>query len=277
MLEPGLGASSIGWSLVRAGAVGLTEVISYDRAGLGTAPPLPGPRDLTALADGLAEVVVGGGRPAVLVGHSLGATIARQLAATRPELVAGLLLIDPIPEKWVLRHGRWALPFGALSYRAMELLARSGLMDTAMALPVLRGVTRSSTSPLAAFSVAERDALAAEMRNPVSHRTAGREFTGLLRSRAALRALADNPASPVPLTVISAGRTQPLFGWLRRDATAWHARLVAATPGARHLVIADAGHFLPRYQPAIVTAAIAELLGRATSPNVEMPGIRPNV
>lgn len=264
LLEPGLGASSVGWSRVRRQVADLTRVITYDRAGLGMSPSGNDRRGLDELVTDLAHVIHdhGGHRPVILVGHSLGATLARHLTATRPELVTGLVLIDPIPERWALRHGAWAVPFGLASYGALEFTARLGLMDRVMALPVLRGVTRSSTSPLAAFTNAERDALAAEMRNPTSHRTARREFTGLLASRAALRALASNPAITAPVTIISAGRTHALAAHLRRAATAWHAQLVAVSPDARHVVVADGDHFLPRYQPEIVTAAVADLLDR---------------
>jgi len=44
---------------------------------------------LTALLDG------GGGEPAVVVGHSFGGAIALNLAAARPDLVSGLVLLDP--------------------------------------------------------------------------------------------------------------------------------------------------------------------------------------
>jgi pimeloyl-ACP methyl ester carboxylesterase len=262
VLEPGLGASSVGWSRLHTRVAELTRVISYDRAGLGMTAPAPGRRDLTALAADLAKVIgmVGGG-PAMIVGHSLGGTIARQLALTRPDLVAGLVLIDPIPDHWVLRHAYWAGPPGALLYLAMQATARIGLVDRLTALPLGRAIVRSSTSPLAALTEEERDQLAAEMRRPVQHRTARAEYTGLLGSRTQLRALALH--SPiVPITVISGTRTHRLGMPLRRAATAWHAGLARS---GRHVVVPDGDHFIPRYQPEIVRDAVAELLPRCTA------------
>jgi pimeloyl-ACP methyl ester carboxylesterase len=265
--EPGLGASSAGWSHVRDGIAALTRVATYDRRGLGGSPANADRRDLTALAADLADVITHGcaDGPVVLVGHSLGATLARYLAATRPDLVAGLVLIDPIPDRWVLRHARWAAPFGQAAFLAMTGLARLGLIDVAMALPVLSGVTRSSTSPLAVLSEEDRDVLAEEMRRPLSHTTSRREFTGLLRSQAELRHLDANPAAPVPLTMISGGQTHRLAARLRRDATEWHAGLVRASPDARHIVVGDGCHSIPRYRPDLVADAVAELLGRIRS------------
>jgi pimeloyl-ACP methyl ester carboxylesterase len=266
--EPGLGASSVGWSQVRDGLAATTLVVTYDRSGLGASPARPGGRGVVSLTEDLANTIeiACAGSPAVVVGHSLGATLARHLAATRPDLVAGLVLIDPIPDRWVLHHARWAAPIGAAAYLAMAGLAGLGLLDTTMRLPLFRGVTRSSTSPLAALTDGDRDLLADEMRRPGSHHAARREFSGLLRSRAELRALRANPTTAVPLTVISGGRTHWLTSRLRRSATAWHAELVEQSPGARHIVVADGCHCIPRYQPDLVTAATVELLGRVHTP-----------
>jgi pimeloyl-ACP methyl ester carboxylesterase len=257
VLEPGLGASSVGWSGLHALLAESSRVISYDRAGLGASPPAPGRRDLTALAADLAQVITrAGDEPAVLVGHSLGATIARHLAQRRPDLVAGLVLIDPIPDDWVLRHARWARPAGASLYLAMQAATTHiGLIDTLTAAPFGRAIVRSSTSPLAALTDDERDQLAAEMRRPAHHRTARAEFVGLLSSRAELRALSTHRPA-VPVTVLSGGRTHPFATRLRASATAWQARLAET---GRHVVVPDGGHFIPRYQPEIVRAAVAEL------------------
>ena len=257
-----MGASSVGWARIRAGANALTRVISYDRAGLGTSPPAADDRGVAALAGDLARVIrASGPGPVVIVGHSLGATIGRYLALARPELVAGLVLIDPIPDRWVLRHADWAEPFGRFGYWFLAELARHGLIDSLLTLPVFSGITRSSTSPDVPLTQQERTALAAEMRLPLSHRTAGREFRGLLHSRNLLRRL-EKSVITVPLTVLSAGQTHPLGAALRRDATTWHARLAATSTHGRHVVVDNGGHSIPRFQPAVVVSAIAELLDR---------------
>lgn len=262
--EPGLGASSVGWSRIRDGLAAATLVISYDRSGLGASPARPGGRGVRSLSADLAHIieVACAGTPAVVVGHSLGATLARYLGAIRPDLVAGLVLIDPIPDHWVLRHARWAAPIGETAYVAMSVLARLDLIDATMRLPLFRRITRSSTSPETALADRERALLADEMRRPGSHHAARREFGGLLRSRAELLAMCANAAITVPLTVISCGRTHRLTSRLRQSATAWHAALVEQSPNARHVVVDDGRHSVPRYQPDLVTAATVELLNR---------------
>jgi pimeloyl-ACP methyl ester carboxylesterase len=268
--EPGLGASSVGWSRVRDDLAATTLVVTYDRSGLGASPARTGTRGVRSLTEDLAHTieVACASTPAVVVGHSLGATLARHLAATRPDLVAGLVLIDPVPDQWMLHHARWAAPIGQTAYLALAALAGLGLIDTTMRLPLLRGVTRGSTSPLAALTDGDRDLLAEEMRRPGSHHAARREFSGLLGSRTELRAMRANPATTVPLTVISGGRTHWATSGLRRSATAWHARLVERSPGARHIVVDDGCHSIPRYRPDLVTAATVELLGRVRDPGV---------
>jgi pimeloyl-ACP methyl ester carboxylesterase len=265
--EPGLGASSVGWSRVRDSLAATTLVVTYDRSGLGASPARPGGRGVASLTEDLAHTIEAAcaGAPAVVVGHSLGATLARHLAATRPDLVAGLVLIDPIPDQWVLHHARWAAPIGKTAYIALAALARLGLLDMTMRLPLFRGVTRSSTSPLAALTDGDRQLLAEEMRRPASHHAARREFSGLLHSRAELRATCANPAATVPLTVISGGRTHRLTSRLRRSATAWQAGLVERSPDARHIVVDEGCHCIPRYQPDLVTAATVELLSRVSA------------
>jgi pimeloyl-ACP methyl ester carboxylesterase len=106
------------------------------------------------------------------------------------------------------------------------------------------------------------------MRTPSSHATARRELTGLLlHSRGALRGLTADLATQVPLTLISGTHTSPPAAPLRRAATRWHARLVAESPGARHITVDTGGHFIPRYQPDRVIAAVTDLLDRIARPD----------
>ncbi|MBO0685944.1 MAG: alpha/beta hydrolase [Candidatus Dormibacteraeota bacterium] len=96
VLEAGHGDAAQAWSgvvpLVAAG----TRVIAYDRAGLGASdadPALPTvDRRLTDLA---ALIEHARAAPCVLAGHSWGGILAWALACRRPDLVAGLVLVDP--------------------------------------------------------------------------------------------------------------------------------------------------------------------------------------
>ena len=73
----------------------ICRVITYDRRGYGTSSPSPGTwrahRD-----DAIAVIEALGADPAVVLGYAGGASVALDVAVTRPDLVSGLVLIDPI-------------------------------------------------------------------------------------------------------------------------------------------------------------------------------------
>jgi pimeloyl-ACP methyl ester carboxylesterase len=74
------------------------------------------------------------GQPAVLVGHSLGGVIARNIAATRPDLVHGALLEDPplyfIDQK-LFDASMFAQVFPLLEQQIRELQARGATLAEA--------------------------------------------------------------------------------------------------------------------------------------------------
>jgi pimeloyl-ACP methyl ester carboxylesterase len=86
------------WEPLLAHLISL-NVITYDRPGTGSAAPRPAPNPALphgAFADELAQLLDERGirQPAVLVGHSFGALIARAFTATYPDRVAGLVIVD---------------------------------------------------------------------------------------------------------------------------------------------------------------------------------------
>ncbi|HEX4247189.1 MAG TPA: alpha/beta hydrolase [Pseudonocardia sp.] len=70
------------------------RVIAYDRRGDGRSTGESGPHLQRHLADLAAVIEELAGGPAVVVGHSLGATIVSLLAVQRPDLVRGLVSLD---------------------------------------------------------------------------------------------------------------------------------------------------------------------------------------
>ena len=72
------------------------RVAAYDRAGLGGSAPAPGLVTIDRQIDDLASVITGlAAGPCVLAGHSWGGALVQLLAFRRPDLVAGLVLVDP--------------------------------------------------------------------------------------------------------------------------------------------------------------------------------------
>jgi pimeloyl-ACP methyl ester carboxylesterase len=95
------------------------RLLAVDRPGFGGSARGRAVPSLAAQAAALAAVLERGdgdgalpGRPAIVVGHSLGGPIAARLAMDRPELVAGLLLVAPSSDPAEERH-RWYNVAGA--------------------------------------------------------------------------------------------------------------------------------------------------------------------
>jgi pimeloyl-ACP methyl ester carboxylesterase len=84
------------WSAQVAALAPDHRVIAYDGRGSGGSdrPTDPSAYEMTELvADAVAVLEAAAGRPAVLVGNSLGGLVGYLLAAQRPDLVAGLVLV----------------------------------------------------------------------------------------------------------------------------------------------------------------------------------------
>jgi esterase len=84
-----------------------------------------GPVGLRAWCDDIVAVLEAeGGQPAVLVGHSLGAQVALQMAQRHPRWVTGLVLIDPVFRRAL--RGRWRrIAMAAPLWRAMAATVRA--------------------------------------------------------------------------------------------------------------------------------------------------------
>lgn len=96
VLVHGLGGSHLNWDLVAPVLARRHRVIAVDLPGFGLSAPGAQPSTVpvnVALLDRFVRRVAG--RPAVLVGNSMGGMIAILLAARSPDLVHGLVLVDP--------------------------------------------------------------------------------------------------------------------------------------------------------------------------------------
>ena len=96
VLEAGLNNGAASWQRVMPLLAPHVRAVAYDRAGLGGSAPAPGLVTIDRQIDDLASVVTGlAAGPCVLAGHSWGGVLVQLLAFRRPDLVAGLVLVDP--------------------------------------------------------------------------------------------------------------------------------------------------------------------------------------
>jgi pimeloyl-ACP methyl ester carboxylesterase len=86
------------WDAVIAALGGERRTIAVDLRGSGASAHAIGPYCLERFAQDVRELIDGLGiAPALVAGHSMGATVAMRLAVDAPQAVRGLVLIAPVP------------------------------------------------------------------------------------------------------------------------------------------------------------------------------------
>ncbi|MGH3435719.1 MAG: alpha/beta fold hydrolase [Sciscionella sp.] len=196
--------------------------------------------DVVALLADLIDHVVDG--PALLLGHSYGAYLARGLAAQRPDVILGLALLCPItersrrvPKHKVVRHDPAA-------YDELEPAQRAGFDE---------------------YFVVRTPATARRYRDHVVPGTTLVDEDALRRIFSGWRVDVESPTFTSP-TLIMAGRRDSVVGCA--DAI----DLFASYPHSTLTVIEDAGHALMHERPELVAASLSDWLDR-TSPHEPQP------
>ncbi|MEJ2863646.1 alpha/beta fold hydrolase [Actinomycetospora flava] len=226
------------------------RVLAVDLRGHGASSAPPSGYALPDLAGDLAALLDAEGlRGAVVVAHSLGCSVTSRLAVQRPDLVAGMVLVDPdyggdpgardrlaavaaIPDDDVLRAA------------VAELFDR---IDADTASPALRAAHRADAARVPAHAV--RGTLAG--------------LVGGLPS----------PRFRPEAEIVLARRTQPVLALHRRPEQASWERGLVTHPDSEVRVCPGAGHWIHEERPARVAAAVDRWLRRAVpspSPSQEV-------
>lgn len=102
VMDAGYGDYSKAWDSIISDISRLTEVLIYDRAGLGKSEKSSNSRTSREMINELNELLYRANikPPFILVGHSFGGVNARLYATEYPEEVGGLILIDSTPEDY---------------------------------------------------------------------------------------------------------------------------------------------------------------------------------
>ncbi|MGC8463353.1 MAG: alpha/beta fold hydrolase [Acidimicrobiales bacterium] len=268
----GLGGSHRNWLAVAPGLAELGHVLALDLVGHGLTPAggrVPDVEGHRRLLAGFLGVVVG--RPVILVGNSMGALVTALVASEVPELVAGLVLVDPaLPVRSiapfrpsvVANFAACAIPGVGEAYlgvrrrqttaeQSVRRVLRSCCVDPA----------RVPTSVVAAHVALteEVDWFAADAAYLTSARSLARRFVASGATCAAL----DRIEQPTVVLHGARDRIVPL-----RVARA----LVAAHPGWQLEVAVDAGHAPMLEVPAWTVEAITRWVrGASRTPTAGWP------
>lgn len=155
VISSGLRADHTMWRKVIAPLQRLTRTCIYDRPGLGSSPPRTGSKrtDAGAHADELHALLAASGEqgPYLLIAHSYAGLIARAFAASYPQDVSGMLLVDavfPSIHRTYLPsyRGPWHEGGTTIDMQASEDATRSGPRLGALPLIVLTAGDGTGTS-----------------------------------------------------------------------------------------------------------------------------------
>src|SRR5215216_5593790 len=173
--------------------------------------------------------------PYVLAGHSMGGFFARMYAATYPDEVVGLVLVDAYSEQTetLMTPEQW---------EAMGQLSRELGSDTVVPIPGYGGL---ETIGFGADNATMREAVAA------------------------------SPLPPMPLAVLAHGKPIISLDETRGFTTAeWEAlqqasfeALAALVPRARFSVASESGHDIHQDQPELVIEAIRQVVAGVRNPD----------
>jgi pimeloyl-ACP methyl ester carboxylesterase len=222
--------------MVLPALVAETRVCAYERPGVAAvldgrlypsrSDPVPMPRTAESVVSDLRALLNASGEPGsyVLVGHSLGGLMVRLYAATYPDEVVGLVLVDAWSEalEHLLTPDQWA------SYVALN----------AATPPALAGYQDLETIDFDAASGSIRQAAEATPLRPMP-------------------LVVLSKGQPFGMSAGELGFDPAVL------EAAWDAaqlELAALLPDARHIRVDASGHYIQIEQPDVVTAAILQVV-----------------
>lgn len=283
VLEAGIAASSLNWSVLQPRLAAFAATYSYDRPGFGWSAQSGRECTLQAMSDDLHAVVTALNLPApyVLVGHSFGALILRVYAQRFPEELAGMILVDPLtPEEWIKPDSsqRWQLRRGVWFSRAGTALGGIGVVRFCLWLLLQRGNSAVPRRVLGLFGgkasetgqriVGELAKLPPETVRLIRERWShGRFFLTMSRYIQMLPAAAAQASrfqipAQIPVTVISGAHQLTV-------RLAEHKAIAAHSLCGKHLTAEKGAHWIHLDQPELIVEAFRDMAEKLKAESIE--------
>ncbi|HEX2322754.1 MAG TPA: alpha/beta hydrolase [Streptosporangiaceae bacterium] len=251
--EPG----TMAWAGVMALVAPNARAVAYDRAGIGASDPMS-PLTLDGQLEDLAAVLEAcGDGPCVVVGHSWGGLLAQLVAMRQPELVAGLVLVDPAEERYLSALPSDDLREGVrLGEAVMEQHAKGELAAT------IRSVFGDFATRLSEDSALQErilDTYVSCYAKQSQARMVLAENLLVIGSLPRIQRIRQaTPLPDIPVVIFSATEDRP--GGQRETWTGMHVELAASMQRAEHIVLADTSHAVNQERPGEVADAINRIV-----------------
>ena len=272
ILEAGLGVeASLSWRHVQRAASEFARVCVYDRAGNGWSDASPRPRTAEVMVDELRSLLTGANisGPFILVAHSYGGLVSRLYAATHPEEVAGMVLVDSAHEDQMNRFPQEAVASVDLEKMTKMMSLLSYVFSTGVPALLHSRIPLQTDLPEPLARTAR--ALLASSRKGVATMVA--EQNGLREGQDQVRAVRD--LGETPLVVLSHGKPTPLPKGRtitpdveRRYEETWQAlqaELAALSTRGELIVAKESGHVIQLDEPGLVVEAIRRLTEKVST------------
>ena len=254
--EPG----TLAWASAMPRIAQRSRVISYDRAGWGLSDPAD-PLTLTTEVSDLAALAAHTGGRCILVGHSWGGLLVQLVALQTPELVAGLVLVDPAETEETYLESLPAEIHQQTYDVGAELLDKRsrGEHGDLVRGAFQRFVQLLTEDPGQQTRILDAYVACYSKQSQVETFTAeARLIDASLPEIHRIRTAGQLPDVPVVVLSATAGAPED------HHRKAWqklHAELAASVPRGRHVIVADSDHALNQVAPDAVAEAIESVSG----------------
>jgi pimeloyl-ACP methyl ester carboxylesterase len=276
VLEAGIAASTLNWSLLQPLLAQKTVTYSYDRAGFGWSVATNPGCSLPEIVNNLHATITALDlpRPYILVGHSFAGLILREYSLRFADEIAGIVLIDPLtPEEWLkpTPAQRWMLRRGIWFSRSGGVLATFGVVRACLWL-LQRGNPSTPRGVLKMFGakatetveriLRELTKLPPDVMRVIRARWSNPRFfwtmADYIRSlpRCSAETIASNFPAHLPVTVLSGAQQPP-------ERLREHAAIAAHSRNGRHIIAKKGAHWIHLDQPELVVEAVVEMAALA--------------
>ncbi len=251
ILEAGMGGVSLDWSFVQPELSKLSTVLSYDRAGYGWSEMneegVTSEEYVENLRMLLANLKLA--PPYILVGHSFGGLNTRLFAASYPEEIAGLVLVDSVHEHYYLPE--YMSEKRRAGFIKMLTVYRFGYMLAPLGIPrFLKQHIGSKKLPQYFL----RQAKAMGYKSS-TYKTVYMELMKAQESAKQVQAAEPIPDT-IPITVLSAGKQTE--EWREQQL-----QLAKLNNNTNHMIANESWHSIQIHEPKAVISVIKEMVIKA--------------